>query len=205
MNNAPVSEVSGCTPSCQPVSHRSAPTELLMVIERSVRGMDQKLGYPGRERFVFFYYEARGEEVVWRDSHSYAFATGAWQVFLDELAPLAKLYGVDLGSNGQPVKHVLLIDRGNVKAYFVPKHEAIEFMARVGAGEHVELPDAIGGKERALQRAASVEITQETIAGVAYEIWQRKGRPEGETLQDWLEAEAQFRVRESRTAAGQPT
>lgn len=199
MSNASVTEIPRPASSCEPAGHPSAPHELLTVIERAVRGMDQKLGYPGQERFVVFYYEARGEEVVWRDTRSYAFATGAWEVFLDEVAPLAKLYGVDLGCNGQSVKHVLLIDRGNVRAYFVPKNDAIDFLTRIAAGEQIGLPGALAGVAPTTLATMSVEITQETIAQVAYEIWQRKGRPEGQTLQDWLDAEAQLRARGSRT------
>ncbi len=36
-------------------------------------------------------------------------------------------------------------------------------------------------------------ITQEMIARRAFEIWERNGRPEGQSEQNWHEAEAQLR------------
>ena len=62
-------------------SHPAALAALVALIEKSVRGMDQKLGYHGNDRFVLFYYEPRGEEVIWRDSHSCGFSTGAGAAF----------------------------------------------------------------------------------------------------------------------------
>src|SRR5579863_4465115 len=46
-----------------PESHPAALAALVALIEKSVQGMDQKLGYHGQDRFVLFYYEPRGEEV----------------------------------------------------------------------------------------------------------------------------------------------
>ena len=45
------------------------------VTEKAMRSMDHMLGYRRRDRFVIFYYEPRGDEVLWRDSGSYGFAT----------------------------------------------------------------------------------------------------------------------------------
>src|SRR4051812_30829568 len=98
------------TPSAHPPPDiPSCFSSLVAVIDKCVRGMDQKLGYRGRDRFVLFYYEHRGEEVIWRDTRSYGFATGAWCVFSDELAPVADLYRVHLGGEGSPARHVLLV------------------------------------------------------------------------------------------------
>src|ERR1700722_11315458 len=94
---------------------------LAALIEESVRGMDQKLGYHGRERFVLFYYEPRGEEVIWRDSHSYGFSTGAAELFFAELASIADLHNVNIGISDSPGTHVLLIDHVAARAYFVGK------------------------------------------------------------------------------------
>ena len=82
--------------------HPAALAALVALIEKSVRGMDQKLGYHGKDRFVLFYYEPRGEEVIWWDSHSSGFSTGAGQLFIDELAPVADLHHVNVGSSGSP-------------------------------------------------------------------------------------------------------
>lgn len=153
--------------------------------------MDQKLGYPGRERFVVFYYEPRGEEVIWRDRRSYGFATGAWTTFKEELAPVADLYGVEVGSEVSPARHVLLIDRADHRAYFVERGEALQFIDAVADGQDVSIPGTTGGTTAA-GPTKTVEVTQETVARLAYEIWERKGRMEGHYLDDWLEAEAQL-------------
>ena len=86
---------------------------LVELIGKSLRGMDHKLGYRGRDRLVLFYYEPRGDEVVWRDSRSYGFSTGAGPLFLDELAPVADLHRVNVGHGGAPAVHALLIDRAD--------------------------------------------------------------------------------------------
>src|SRR5947209_4419416 len=112
-------------PPYSPESRPAALAALVALIEKSLRGMDQKLGYRGPDRFVLFYYEPRGEEVIWRDSHSYGFSTGAGQVFIDELAPVADVHKVDVGGSGTPGTHVLLIDRTDRRAYFVERKEAM--------------------------------------------------------------------------------
>ena len=48
------------------------PSTFIELSER-LRSMDRRLGYYGQERFVFFYYEPRGEEVIWNDGRSYGF------------------------------------------------------------------------------------------------------------------------------------
>ncbi len=42
--------------------------------------------------------------------------------------------------------------------------------------------------------AAPVEIPQDKIAARAAEIWDRKGRPHGQDVQNWMEAEAELRA-----------
>ena len=173
-------------------NHPPSFSALVAVIEKSVLGMDQKLGYPGRERFVLFYYEPRGEEVIWRDKRSYGFATGAWTTFKEELAPVAELYGVQIGSEDSPARHVLLIDRADHRAYFVERTEALQFIEAVADGQNASIPGMGPGGETAAGFPRSLEVTQETVAKLAYEIWERKGRMEGHYLDDWLEAEAQL-------------
>jgi hypothetical protein len=171
-------------------NHPASFSALVAVIEKSVLGMDQKLGYPGRERFVIFYYEPRGEEVIWRDRRSYGFATGAWTTFKEELAPVAELYGVEIGSEISPAKHVLLIDRADHRAYFVERTEALQFIDAVADGQEARIPGTTGATADGPTK--TLEVTQETVAKLAYEIWERKGRMEGHYLDDWLEAEAQL-------------
>ena len=176
-----------------PESHPAALAALVALIENCVRGMDQKLGYHGRDRFVLFYYEPRGEEVIWRDSHSSGFSTGAGQLFIDELAPVADLHKVDVGSGGSPGTHVLLIDRAVRRAYFVERDEAIRFLTNIATQPEMDssTPDKI---VPLVSLATVVEITHESIAELAHHIWENNGRVEGGALQDWLQAEAQLRA-----------
>jgi hypothetical protein len=177
-----------------PENHPAALAALVALIEKSVRGMDQKLGYRGKDRFVLFYYEPRGEEVIWRDSRSYGFATGAGQLFIDELEPVAEHHNVDVGSSGSAGTHVLLIDREERRAYFVERDEAIRFLTSIAKQRESDstTPDN-GVLLTAL--ATVVEITQESIRKLAYDIWEKHGRLEGGALQDWLEAESQLRAK----------
>jgi hypothetical protein len=91
--------------------------------------IDRALGYFGQSRFVFFYFEPRGEEVVWNDGHSYGFATGGWRVFGERVLPLAHGQGVNVGQTGGRADHVLLIDRITGQAYFAPREAAAEWVA----------------------------------------------------------------------------
>ena len=186
-----VAHFSSLMPAETHTSHAPSFSALVAVIEKSVLGMDQKLGYPGRERFVIFYYELRGEEVIWRDRRSYGFATGAWTTFKEELAPVADLYGVEIGSEVSPARHVLLIDRADHRAYFVERTQALQFIDAV-ADDHQSSIRGMAGGATAAGFPKTLEVTQETVARLAYEIWERKGRMEGHYLDDWLEAEAQL-------------
>jgi hypothetical protein len=173
------------------------------VIENSIRGIDQKLRYPGRERFVVFYYEPRGEEVVWRDPCTYGFANGAAPDFEDELAPVADLYKVHLGSDCSPATHVLLVDRVDRRAYFVEKAQGVQFLAGVAESRNANI--ATKGKASSVSAPEmSVEVTQETIAKLAYEIWEQRGRMTGYYLRDWLEAEAKLAAMANSDASASP-
>ena len=164
-------------------------SDLLAVMDKAVRCMDQILGYRGENRFVFYYYETRGEEVFWQDNCSCGFVTGAWSTFIDEVAPVAEHYRVDVGCAGSPATHVLLIDRRDRRAYFAIRGKAKQFLARergsCDGDELAQVPDGM------------VEITHEAIAQLAHEIWEKRGREAGRDLQNWLEAEATLKVRAS--------
>lgn len=90
---------------------------------------DRQLGYFGSARFVSFRYEPRAEDVMWRDDRSFGIATGAWQVFFDDVLPLADLYNVNVGATGRAADHVLLFDRVRQIAYFAPRKSAEEFLS----------------------------------------------------------------------------
>jgi hypothetical protein len=172
--------------------HPTSRSQFLAVMEKTVRCLDQMLGYRGKDRFVIYYYEPRGEEVVWRDSRSYGFATGAWSTFIDEVAPVAEHYKVDVGCSGVEGRHVLMIDRRDRRAYFAIKAEAVKFLAAVAAGEEGNVP---GSKTHFVAKvpAAMLEITHEAIAILARDLWERRGRPAGQDVPLWLEAEARLK------------
>ena len=107
---------------------------LIKVDARLRQRIDRALGYFGQSRFVFFYFEPRGEEVVWNDGHSYGFATGAWVVFDRKISPLARSHGVNLGDADGEGGHVLLIDRMTGEAYFAPRDQAERLVCQQGDG-----------------------------------------------------------------------
>lgn len=91
---------------------------------------ERQLGYFGDGRYVAFRYEPRAEDVMWCDERSFGIATGAWQRFLDEVEPLADVYGVNVGSHGRSADHVLVFDRVRHTCYFAPRASAEAFLAR---------------------------------------------------------------------------
>ena len=92
----------------------------------------QRLGYFGKSRFVFFYYEPRGEEVVWNDGRTYGFSCGGWRVFCDEVVPLAARHGVDVGDHQRRGDQVLVVDRELRQAYFADRSIAERFVGTQG-------------------------------------------------------------------------
>jgi hypothetical protein len=97
------------------------PPGFVSVGECLPQGLDRRLGYFGQARFVFFYYEARGSEVVWNDGLSYGFSCGGWIPFTQELAPLARQYNMELGSDHNPAADALVLDLKLKRAYFAPR------------------------------------------------------------------------------------
>ena len=105
----------------------AVPPGFLKLTGRLQQRIDRALGYFGQARFVFFYFEPRGEEVVWNDGHSYGFATGGWKTFGEKILPLAQ--GMNVGQTSGRADHVLLIDRVRAHAYFAPRGEAESLVA----------------------------------------------------------------------------
>lgn len=93
------------------------------------QGIDRHLGYHGDGRFVLFYYEPRGEEVMWNDGTSYGFAAGGWRVYLEDIEPLGERYGVCLGGDGGRPRHGLLLDRARNEAWFAELADASAFVS----------------------------------------------------------------------------
>lgn len=90
---------------------------------------DRQLGYFGQDRFVLFYFEPRGGEVLWIDSRSSGFGTGAWRVFFDEVEPLARRQGADFGTDEAQGPHALVLDRVFGQAYYADHRDARAFLA----------------------------------------------------------------------------
>jgi len=91
--------------------------------------IDRKLKYLADARYVLFYFEPRGEEVVWNDGRSHGFALGGWRVFMETITPLADLYRVTLGSGNAVGTHVLLLDRLKHDAFFAEREQAEAFVS----------------------------------------------------------------------------
>jgi len=105
------------------------PAEFRTPLERQQQWVDpRRLGYFGSGRFVFFYYEPRGEEVVWNDGRTYGFGYGGWMAFQDEVAPLAQFHGADVGGEQRRGAHVLVVDRELKQAYFADRTIAEHFV-----------------------------------------------------------------------------
>jgi hypothetical protein len=104
------------------------PADFVELSECLPAASDRQLGYFGDGRFVAFRYEPRAEDVMWCDERSFGIATGAWQRFLDEIEPLADLYGVNVGNHGRSADHVLVIDRVRLTCYFAPRASAEAFL-----------------------------------------------------------------------------
>src|SRR4051812_8697778 len=96
----------------------AVPSSFLKLSDRLQQCCPRQLGYFGQDRYVMFYFEPRGGEVVWTDSRSCGFGTGAWQVFLDEIEPLARRHDRHLGNAETRGADALIIDRHWGHAYF---------------------------------------------------------------------------------------
>ena len=116
------------------------PPGFLALAERLPPYLDRSLGYVGADRFVIFYYEPRGEEVVWEDGHTYGFGAGGWCAFEDLVAPLGKRHGADLGNEKSAGRDVLVLDRQKGLTYFAERGCARRFVRGLtGTGADTEV------------------------------------------------------------------
>lgn len=109
------------------------PDGTVTLIEFRAAAVAQGLGYFRTERFVILGYCPGGGEVVWKDGHSSGFGTGGWRIFLEEIAPVSKRYGVNLGGVDRVGTHVLLIDRVQDTVYAMPRDSAETFLANINS------------------------------------------------------------------------
>ncbi|HWB53704.1 MAG TPA: hypothetical protein VG722_05905, partial [Tepidisphaeraceae bacterium] len=106
------------------------PPDAVALVELRATAVERRLGYFRAERFVIFAYCPGGGEVIWKDGHSSGFGTGAWRMFLEEIAPLAAQYDVDLGGLESIGTHVLLLDRSRGVVYAAPRNSAEQYLAQ---------------------------------------------------------------------------
>jgi len=62
----------------------------------------------------------------------------------------------------------------------------------------VQSSELSGSEDRS---SASVEVSHEDIARLAYALWEERGHAEGSAEEDWLEAERQLRQPKAQTQA----
>jgi hypothetical protein len=106
------------------------PDDFVEVLDCLPTQIDRQLGYFGACRFVCFRYEPRAEDVIWTDEKSFGIATGAWEVFHQEVSSLAGVYDVHVGSDKCPATDVLVYDRVRLTAYFAPRESAESYLAQ---------------------------------------------------------------------------
>jgi hypothetical protein len=138
------------------------PPGFVALSERLPPYLDRSLGYVGDDRFVVFYYEPRGEEVVWEDGHTYGFGAGGWCAFEDLVAPLGKRHGADLGNEKAAGRDVLVLDRLSGLAYFAERGCARRF---VGGGARAGVGAAVGPTLAAADRDVGVHDVAVDVFG----------------------------------------
>jgi hypothetical protein len=108
----------------------AVPDAFVRVTQQLHSWIERKLGYFGGDRFVIFYYDPRGQEVIWKDASSYGFASGGWIVFTEQIGPLAEHHRADVGLHSASTRgaDVLLIDRLTREAYFAERALAEAFL-----------------------------------------------------------------------------
>jgi hypothetical protein len=92
--------------------------------------IDRRLGYRGEERYVIFYYEPRGQEIIWQDCRSYGFALGGWRTFMRHVEPVMETFDVSIGNAESHGRHVLVVDRLLGIAYVAPRESGERFVAK---------------------------------------------------------------------------
>lgn len=105
------------------------PPDFIQISHRLSIHADRQLGYHRDERFVGFYYEPRGQEIIWQDGSSYGFGLGGWRFFTQYVEPITRFYDVHIGDAHVAGGHILILDRLYNHAYFAPRESAERFLA----------------------------------------------------------------------------
>lgn len=97
--------------------------EVQEILELLSPGLARQLGYFGSASCVYFYYDLRGEDVVWNDGRVHGIGTGGWQAMAQIVEPLARKYLAVLTGRGS-APQALVIDRDGHCAFFADMDEA---------------------------------------------------------------------------------
>jgi hypothetical protein len=102
---------------------------LIEVTGRLHQPVDRKLGYLGRDRFVFFRFAPDCDAAIWNDGRSSGFGYGAWVAF-DEVLPVGRDFGVEFGVGRGRGEAVLLVDRKESRVFIGERGSAEELVER---------------------------------------------------------------------------
>jgi hypothetical protein len=121
----------------------------------------EAVGYPGRARFVAFYWTPDSDEMMFTDGHISADGNWyAWLTFVQHPEVAVHLDPYDFGSSDNEAKHWLLIDRETNEIYAgmpkevcrmlvqqIPEHPAYEQREETPGADDVKALDASLWKE----------------------------------------------------------
>jgi hypothetical protein len=98
------------------------------------------LGYEGDARFVAFYWEPAGDELMYTNGQISANGEYApWILWRRHIATAPTLFGYDFGSSDTPARHWLLLDREDRRFYVGEADQVARFFH--------QLPEAIEARE----------------------------------------------------------
>ncbi len=154
----------------------------------------EAIGYPGRARYVAFYWTPYGDEVIYSDGR--LSADGHWPAWLlfvrhSSIAPHLEAY--NLGSSDEEATHWLLVDRVNCTMYVGTPGEVYPVLKAQFASqvEAAEMPEDEQTREITLEDFRSlIESFVEVPGPRPEEIIEamRKQAALTEELQVWLDS-----------------
>ncbi len=121
----------------------------------------QTFGYPGEARFVGFFWEPGGDEIVYDDGRRSGTGDGyAFLAYRRHPAVAVHLQPYNLGSSDEPAEYYLVLDREGQRASVAPKALARDFLEE----QHSPRPELTPYEEVELAREAE-EILQSLAEG----------------------------------------
>jgi hypothetical protein len=94
--------------------------------------LEEALGYSGKSRYVAFYWEAAGDELVWEDGRAKLIGANwpAWLIFVRHCRVARHLAPYQLGSSESEAAHKLLLDRQERTLYVGERKQVARFLAQ---------------------------------------------------------------------------